>query len=336
MSVDVPSADRDTPGWIKVGIIAVVGFAVGVAWPRVTGVRLGPNPPGETASNARASSPEASQAAATKAAVAKATVAPKGAPGAAAGSVSPVASSATRAVGAAGTGASSNAAAVVGAAVEDAPASRIRVQRGAVLSCRTSGGDTKKGTRECGALPSLDAYVAPRIRKLSTCAAAAEASGKLSLVVGADFATDKITWEIGKSTTIAPVDGVRSCLDALFKGATASGIAHEHARYTVAYASTLGDAARSGAEATDDGDKRARTAQATDDGERTARARDESTIRWENATVRDAPRTGQIIAQLPRGTKVKLGTAKDGWYPVKFGDGFAREGWIHRSAFGSP
>lgn len=323
MSVDVPSADRDTPGWIKVGIIAVVGFAVGVAWPRVTGVRLGPNPPGETASNARASSPEASQAASMKVA------APKAGPGASSSAV------AAGSVAGASSGAPANPAAVVGAVVEDT-SSRIRVQRGAVLSCRTSGGDTKKGTRDCGALPSLDAYVAPRIRKLSTCAAAAEASGKLSLVVGADFATDKITWEIGKSTTISPVDGVRSCLDTLFKGASASGIAHEHTRYTVAYASTLGDAAPSGT-AADDGDKRERTARATEDGERTApRARDESTIRWENATVRDAPRTGQIVAQLPRGTKVKIGTAKDGWYPVKFGDGFAREGWIHRSAFGSP
>lgn len=247
MSVDVPSADRDTPGWIKVGVIAVVGFALGVAWPRVTGVRLGPNPPGETASNARVTtSSETAQAATTKA-----VLAPKVAPSAAAsqavtGIASQVASATPPSNAAPSNAAPSKSGVALGAALEDAASSRIRVQRGAVLSCRTSGGDTKKGTRDCGALPSLDAYVAPRIRKLSTCAAAAEASGKLSLVVGADFTTNKITWEIGKSTTIAPMDGVRSCLDTLFRGASASGIAHEHARYTVAYASMLGDAARSG------------------------------------------------------------------------------------------
>src|SRR5262245_26141870 len=44
-SVQVPKAGDDRPSWIKVGIIAVVGFAVGVAWPRVAGIRLGPTAP---------------------------------------------------------------------------------------------------------------------------------------------------------------------------------------------------------------------------------------------------------------------------------------------------
>src|SRR5947209_19974369 len=41
----VPSPADDRPSWIKVGVIAAVGFAIGVAWPRVAGLRLGPNAP---------------------------------------------------------------------------------------------------------------------------------------------------------------------------------------------------------------------------------------------------------------------------------------------------
>ena len=55
---------------------------------------------------------------------------------------------------------------------------------------------------------------------------------------------------------------------------------------------------------------------------------------WETALVRDAPRSGQIVARLQRGTKLKLGTAKDGWYPIKFGSDFASDGWVYRGAIG--
>ncbi len=42
--------------------------------------------------------------------------------------------------------------------------------------------------------------------------------------------------------------------------------------------------------------------------------------------------TGKIVARLPRGTALRVGTLKDGWYPVKFGDGFATDGWVYRGA----
>src|SRR5437868_1033201 len=48
--VDVPSSNRDSPAWVKVGVIAAVGFVIGIAWPKVVGVRLGPSAPGDTAS----------------------------------------------------------------------------------------------------------------------------------------------------------------------------------------------------------------------------------------------------------------------------------------------
>jgi len=55
---------------------------------------------------------------------------------------------------------------------------------------------------------------------------------------------------------------------------------------------------------------------------------------WEVAIVRDAPRTGQVLARLPRGTKVNLGTAQDGWFKVKYGADFSSDGWVYRGAIG--
>jgi hypothetical protein len=57
-------------------------------------------------------------------------------------------------------------------------------------------------------------------------------------------------------------------------------------------------------------------------------------VEWEVAIVRDAPKTGKVIARLPRGTPLRVGPAKDGWYPAKYGDGFAGDGWIYRGAIG--
>jgi hypothetical protein len=55
---------------------------------------------------------------------------------------------------------------------------------------------------------------------------------------------------------------------------------------------------------------------------------------WETALIREAPKTGKIIARLPRGTTIRVGPVKDGWYPVKPGKGFAGEGWVFRGAIG--
>jgi hypothetical protein len=61
---------------------------------------------------------------------------------------------------------------------------------------------------------------------------------------------------------------------------------------------------------------------------------EEAPVVWEVALVRDAPKTGKVLARLPRGSTVRLGPVRDGWYPVKYGDGFAAEGWLYRGAVG--
>jgi len=57
-------------------------------------------------------------------------------------------------------------------------------------------------------------------------------------------------------------------------------------------------------------------------------------VEWAVAIVRDAPREGKVIARLQRGTALRIGSPKGGWYPVQFGDGFSSEGWVYRGAIG--
>jgi len=57
-------------------------------------------------------------------------------------------------------------------------------------------------------------------------------------------------------------------------------------------------------------------------------------VEWEVALVRDAPKTGKVVARLPRGSRLLLGPVKDGWYPVSYGSGNSSQGWVYRGAVG--
>jgi len=325
LAVDVPGPDRDSPGWVKVGVIAAVGFVIGVAWPRVMGVKLGPSAPGESSASASASGKGAGRA-----------------PDAPPATVATSLASAGHASSAAPPAASSPPPPATHVAA-GASAPQITVQKGNVLSCKTEGGDTKKG-KECGAAPGLDLLVAPRVRKIAgTCPAAEGQTGKLSLVVTADFAGQRLNWDIGKSSTVGNVEGISACLKSQFQGVSTAGVAHEHARYTVAYVATFAPGAGEGAREKLDIAKKGDAEPASEKGakedrgdkpEAPAPTPGEATIGWDVALVRDIPKTGGVVARLPRGTKVKIGPAKDGWYSIKYGDAFGSEGWVHRGALG--
>jgi Bacterial SH3 domain len=187
-----------------------------------------------------------------------------------------------------------------------------------VFACKTAGGESLKGN-DCGALAGLDGLVLPRLRKLADCPEAATTSGKLHLVVRADFTRDAVTVDLGREHGVATAEPLLACAKNAMGSASLAGIAHDNARYSVAYAVTFAGPA----------------AAATPAASLSAAADGTAQVEWEVAIVRDAPRTGgKVLARLPRGTPLRVGASKDGWYPVKYGDGFGSDGWVYRGAIG--
>jgi hypothetical protein len=291
--VNVPAYSEDHPSWTRAGVIAVIGFLIGVGWPKLAGVRLGPSLP-ETAS-ATAAGPSASAS-------------EPSAPGATPPAASSVPAMAATPLASAGSAAA-------------APPPSVTVSKGTVTSCRSADGDTLKGG-DCGAIPGLDNLVMPRLRKLGECGDAAQVSGKVRFVVRVDFPHNTLAVELGKNPGVTVPDGLVACAKEDFNGATPPGASHDNPRYSLAYAVTFGNANPS-------------PSMTPSAAAPVHVVSSESTqVVWEVALVRDAPKTGKVVARLQRGTALQIGQGKDGWFPVKFGDGFTGEGWVYRGAIG--
>lgn len=321
LTVHVPSAAEDRPSWPGVAAIAVLGFAVGVAWPRLAGVRLGPSVPDGPSASA-SSEPAAPP------------------------SSGPVASSvAAPAVPAALPVPASSVVAAPAATAAASPA-HVSVPRGAIFACKTADGESLKGP-ECGAVPGLDGVVQPRLQRLADCPDAANTSGTLHLVVRADFARDALTADLGREKGVASSAALLTCAKGVLSSATIKSLTHENARYSVAYnvrfgasgavsaagaaGGTSGDAPASGGGATSVAGASGANTPPPSIGAGDASAQ----VEWNVGIVRDAPHTGgKVVARLAKGTSLKVGAPKDGWYPVQYGDGFASSGWLFHGAIG--
>ncbi|MGC4064547.1 MAG: hypothetical protein QM784_07875 [Polyangiaceae bacterium] len=169
-AIVVPKPSEDRPRFGRVGLIAGIGFAIGMAWPALARVELVPRPPVDGA--VRGSSAAAS-----------------GAPSAVV--PSPAAEE------------TSSPATTTPAAVP-APASREnlsipKVRFAEIVNCVDADG---KKHRRCGEL-SLDSKLTEPLRSLSACAAAQGASGVLSLGFDVDFGSSEFGGlTAGKSTTL--------------------------------------------------------------------------------------------------------------------------------------
>jgi hypothetical protein len=304
LAVQVPSPGSDRPHWLGVGVIAAAGFVIGVAWPRLAGVRPGPSVPEAASASSAVNEPPVASAPSTVSAPVVMT-APGRTAAAPTGAVAPPAS---------------------------AQAVRVTVARGAVFACKTPSGDTLRSS-ECGNLPGLDAVVLPRLRKLSECPEAAATNGRLRLVVRADFAHSSLGVELARDHGVPSAEPLLTCAKGALASASLDGIAHENARYSVSYGVTFvppspsvpAGAPPSVPEANPPPTAHAPAAEV---GDGTAQ------VEWDVAIVRDMPKTGKVVARLPRGTPLHVGPAKDGWYPAKYGDGFTSDGWVYRGAIG--
>ncbi|HEY1958371.1 MAG TPA: SH3 domain-containing protein [Polyangiaceae bacterium] len=292
-TVHIPAPSADRPSWLRVGLVALVGFALGVAWPRIAGVRLGPAAPAEAVSAVAAQ--RAAEAA--SAAAASASVAPPPAPSASAA---------------------------------PAPVITINVGHAAILSCKNDDGDTLKG-RECGGLAGLDPLVQTRLKRLSQAPAAATNPGKLNIVLGLDFKNNHISVESGRSSTVKDVASLKAFVAGEVKSMSLKSVDHQYDRYSVVYVVHIQNGEEKSAEPAP-----AATASATPSAasSQAALPEGEAAVAWDTAIVRDAPHTGTIVARLPRGTHVQLGASQGGWYKIKYGAGFASDGYVYRGAIG--
>ena len=300
LTVQIPPEGSDRPSWIKVGVIAVVGFGVGVAWPRLAGIRPGPSAPAEATAAAGAASMRAPESPLPSASAAAASgAAPRRAPAASA--------------------APSDVAAVP---LNNAPPA-ILVTHGAVLSCKTADGEAMKG-QACGAVAAFDGLAQPRLKRLAHCPGAQGLSGKLGVVFSLDFTRNKINFSFGKST-VGNKDTLDGCLRMSLENVSLNAVPHDNPLYAVFYSVTFtprDTAAAASIPAVATGTSEPEAAPAT------------AQVAWEVAIVRDTPRTGQVVARLQRGTKVRVGNGQDGWYRVQFGNDFTSEGWVYRGAIG--
>lgn len=202
LRVDVPKPGDDKPQLGRVAIITVVGFAVGLLWPRLAGVKLVPNAPTEGTEVSAGAEPAASASSESPPPAAKAVPAeaPEGEP-------APPSSDA---------------------------AERLKVSDPKVTSCRDA-----KGARvsTCDS-PELGESVRAKVLALAACGGAENVQGTLSLGVELDFATGKASDVLkGKSTTIADsaADALLACAKKEFSTLSLKGVAHEQAQYTVFY-----------------------------------------------------------------------------------------------------
>jgi hypothetical protein len=315
--VQMPDPRDDRPTWWRVGVIAAAGFAVGLLWPRVAGLRPTPSAP-EASSASSVALPVAPAPPATSGieATAAASLRPAPIPSPAPSSdlAAPVASDAHPA-------AEPEPAAAPAAAPTPPAAAKINVLSGPILSCKSEGGEQLKGA-DCGKLKGLDALVLSRLHKLAECPDAAAARGRMTLVLHLDFARGWLSADLGHTQTVAAPDPLLACARADLAGATLATVSRDNTRYSVVY-SVVFESPDGAPEAAS-----AATSRAPEPAEGTAQ------VVWEVAIVRDVPKTGKVLARLQRGTQVRVGPVKDGWYPVKYGDGDASDGWVYRGAIG--
>jgi hypothetical protein len=204
----------------------------------------------------------------------------------------------------------------------------VTVGHGVVFACKSSDGDAMKGG-DCGSLPGLDGVVMPRLRKLAECPDAATASGKLHLVVHADFPRGGLRVDLGRGHAVSAPDALLACAKEDIKDAALTGVQHENPRYSVAYSVTFAGGTPAPAPGPREEGASPSASHATPAGDGSS-----AQIVWEVAIIRDAPKTGKVVARLQRGAEIHLGAPKDGWYPVRFGDGFASDGFVYRGAIG--
>lgn len=298
LQVEIPRPGADQPAWSRVGIIAVAGFVIGIAWPKLAGVKVGPSVPGDLAAKVEATATPAGSAAPPSSA----------APPVAAGP---------------------SAAASAGA---DIPANQELVVVGAGKIVRCS--DKKdKHVDDCEKL-QFDPIAVKKLKELAKCPSAIGLSGKMTIGFEVNFEKKEVQVQKAKkgSTTLpsTTVNGILQCGAREFANVSLDEVPHKFRRYTLSYALTFyppgkhPEEAEDGKQSEDGGGAAGST---TDETEATGNA----VVSVDAAPLRKEPKGKEKVGRLVRGTKVKILARQNDWYKVDSGSSV---GWVYRSAIG--
>lgn len=296
LDVRIPSLSEDRPVLSRVGVVAVLGFVLGIAWPKLLGVKLGPDAPG------------GGKDAETEAAVA---AAPTG--------------SAAAAPPSAGDGAEDDA----------AEASTVTNKQRAILAsltvarCRDAKGKKlEEGT--CAPL-AAERWIEPRLRDLAGCPEAIGLEGDMELELDIDFDKKSVRVDQGRKSEFptSTVRGVLKCAGDELGQLELEKIPHTQPRVTLLAKMRFvppgkalePEPAATGEKGEPAGDGKGEASLGT------------ASVSWEKALLRDAPKDGKVVARVPQGSRVKILEQRDEWYLVQPAKGDAK-GWVYRQAIG--
>jgi len=201
LKIEVPNPKQESLRFGRVGIIVMVGFAIGIVWPRLAGFKLVPSVPSQPAesSSADLTGAPSDPKAGTAATVASAEPEP--------------------------------------AKVDPPPASpvdRLQISDPQFVTCKTAG---KKHKDDCDHI-AFDGLARPHIQALAACEGADRMVGTLSLGFDLDFGSEKLKGiKNGKSTSLAQgdVDKLMACAKKEFANVSLVGMAHQSETYAIFY-----------------------------------------------------------------------------------------------------
>jgi hypothetical protein len=200
LKVEIPTPGSTPMRLGKVGLIALVGFGIGIAWPRLAGVRLVPQLPAAPAASQDLSGAPDEPPAASAVASARAP-----APG-----LPPPVDTSTPGI---------------------QPPVVGEMQ---VTSCRDAGGGR---IQTCDAV-DFDRVARARLSSLDGCEVARRVSGVVSLGFELDFTSERVTKVTSGKTSSIDETALKALLDCYrqsFANVSLVGIPHQHQRYSVFY-----------------------------------------------------------------------------------------------------
>jgi hypothetical protein len=204
LEIDLPRPAADQPAWSKVGIIGVAGFLVGILWPRVAGLKIGPSVPVDLHGTTEAS------------------VAPSGSP------LSPSALPGARPP------------APSGAPSSEPTGSQelVVVGPGKITRCF----DKKdRKVDDCEKL-QFDPIALPKLKDLAKCPSAVGLEGKVALGIEVNFDRKEVgvsRMKKGTSLPVSTVLGILQCAGKDFANVALDEVPHKYRRYAMVYVTTF-------------------------------------------------------------------------------------------------